>query len=194
MLCFQRLSALFTTQRSLIMMDRIISPTPAAAQLLHRRMRNEVSDLHLKQMCCWWLHSSFGACNESDVVFRDAAHIWTLTLEETSECKVLRKGCQQRFTEYDRRKMTALAPRIWVTCARACVLSVILTQRHKRLPSTRLDTAAEKWVQAREPFVPFHQTQNHASTHTHTHTHNLNQLGFLTGTYKVIWACKWQSG
>lgn len=156
------------------MMDRIISPTPAAAQLLHRCMRNEVSDLHLKQMCCWWLYSSFCVCNESDVIFGDA-------LEETSEDKVLRKGCQQCFKEYDRCKMTAFGPGIWVTgdvCA--CMHGVILTQRHKRLPSTRLDTAVEKWVQAREPFDPFHQTQNHA------YTHNPNQLGFLTGTYKVI--------
>lgn len=93
------------------MMDQLISPTPAAAQLLDYCMRNGVSDLHLKQMCCWWLPSSFCACNESGVIFQVAAHVWALTLEETSECKVLRKGCQQRFKEHDRRKMTAFWPR-----------------------------------------------------------------------------------
>lgn len=172
-------------------MDQLISPTPAAAQLLDYCMRNGVSDLHLKQMCCWWLPSSFCACNESGVIFQVAAHVWALTLEETSECKVLRKGCQQRFKEHDRRKMTAFWPRdLGDVCVHMC--GAILTKRHTRLPSTRSDSAVQKWVQAREPFVPFHQTQNHACAHTRTH--NPNQPGFLTGTYKVIRACEWQSG
>lgn len=174
-----------------MMMDQIISHTPAAAQLLHHCMRNEVSDLHLKQMCCWWLRSPFLACNESDVVFRDAAHVWALTLEETSEYKVLRKGCQQHFKEYDRRKMTAFGPGIWVTCdVCTCIRRVILTR--KRLPSTRLDSAAKERVGTSKGTIWSVPANTKPCTHKHTQNHN--QLGFLTGTYKVIWACGWQLG